>query len=163
MKKTLVALAVGISSMAFAQENEGHKKKNDPIFEAMSVADKERFKKASSEEKIKMFREMQIQMMLKKLNLSAEKQTPVKVLLEDYFAERDAVFKQFKNKESDENLTNEEALKRIKTGFDTAQKLLDVRKIYTDKFLKELSPQQVIRLHKMEKEMMSHFKKHRDK
>ena len=52
-----------------------------------------------------------------------------------------------------ENLSDEEATKRLNQSFDVGQQLLNNRRAYAEKFLKILSPQQVLTLFQTEGKM----------
>ena len=51
------------------------------------------------------------------------------------------------------NLSDEEATRRLNQSFDVGQQLLNNRRTYADKFLKILTPQQVLKLFQTEGKM----------
>ena len=75
----------------------------------------------------------------------------------------DDIMKKFKSDIEKDSLTEQEAIEHIRKGLDVAQKLLDMRKEYTDKFLKVLTPNQVLKMNRVEKDMMLHLKKYKNK
>ena len=76
---------------------------------------------------------------------------------------RDDIMRKFKPDIEKDSLTEQEAIENIRKGLDVAQELLDMRKKYTDKFLKVLTPNQVLKMNRVEKDMMLHLKKYKNK
>ena len=68
-----------------------------------------------------------------------------------------------KPEDTHKNLTDEEAFRKINLGFEVAQKVLDNRKFYSKKLLEHLSPQQVLKIYKIEKDIKNSFKHKHDK
>ena len=64
---------------------------------------------------------------------------------------------------SQENLSDAEAKKMLNQSFDLGQQLLNNRKVYADKFLKILTPQQVLKLFNQEGRMREKFMELRQK
>ena len=50
-------------------------------------------------------------------------------------------------------MTDEDAIKELNNSFDVGQQLLDNRKNYAQKFMKVISPQQVLRMYQTEGKM----------
>ena len=50
-------------------------------------------------------------------------------------------------------MTDEDAIKELNNSFDVGQQLLDNRKDYAQKFMKVISPQQVLRMYQTEGKM----------
>lgn len=167
ISKLLLVLALFLSGIFFAQEKDClHEKNKKEIkefhqkFDEINKKHQETFDKLSKEEKMKYFQKIKVDKILERLNLVEEKQKELKPLLDKYFEDTDGIMKAFnKLKKSSENLSNKEALEKLKESLDTAQKLLDNRKIYTEKFLEILTPQQVLEINNIEREMKDFFKK----
>ena len=176
MKKLFFIFAIGIGVLGFAQ------KKNSQDWHKKEILEKDRFSKdfdrminfekgkfekefknISSEERRNFFRKVQVQRMMTELNLPVEKQEKAEKLFEKYLEKRDDIMKKFKPDIEKDSLTEQEAIEHIRKGLDVAQKLLDMRKEYTDKFLKVLTPNQVLKMNRVEKDMMLHPKKYKNK
>ncbi len=84
-------------------------------------------------------------------------------VLGEYFTAKGDIIKNFKPEDTHKNLTDEEALRKINLGFEVAQKVLDNRKFYSKKLLEHLSPQQVLKIYKIEKGIKNSFKHKHDK
>ena len=172
MKKLFFIFAIGVGVLGFAQKKNSqdqHKKeilekdRFSKDFDRMINFEKGKFEKEfkniSSEERRNFFRKVQVQRMMTELNLPVEKQEKAEKLLE----KRDDIMKKFKSDIEKDSLTEQEAIEHIRKGLDVAQKLLDMRKEYTDKFLKVLTPNQVLKMNRVEKDMMLHPKKYKNK
>lgn len=104
--------------------------------------------------------ETKIKRILEELKISEPQKEEARKLFEQYFKEKKELLEPFKKgKKKLEELSNEEALERIKVNFDTAQKMLDFRKKYTDIFLQKYTPKEVIKIYQIEKNMMDFVKK----
>lgn len=174
MKKLIFILMMVLGVFGFSQKykecsQNGEKKEMLDREREVSFFS-ERYKKNSPEERKKFFRQMQTQSIIQVLKLSGEKQKELKKLLEEYFSKSDEIVKKFKvnfRKKKrgieEEILTNEEALVQLKSRLEIAQELLDMRKEYMDKFLQVLTPQQILRMNQLEKEMTEYFRKYEEK
>ena len=176
MKKLFFIFAIGVGVLGFAQKKNSqdqHKKeilekdRFSKDFDRMINFEKGKFEKEfkniSSEERRVFFRKVQVQRMMIELNLPIEKQEKAEKLFEKYLEKRDDIMKKFKPDIEKDSLTEQEAIEHIRKGLDVAQKLLDMRKEYTDKFLKVLTPNQVLKMNRVEKDMMLHLKKYKNK
>ncbi len=87
------------------------------------------------------------------LEIPAEKQDEFKTLFAEYQSNQKQIKEKFHSDKNFENLSNDEATNRLNQSFDVGQQLLNNRKSYADKFLKILTPQQVLKLFQNEGKM----------
>ena len=66
---------------------------------------------------------------------------------------QNSIKSRFKLSEDYENMSDEEAKRQLNESFDIGQQLLDNRKIYAQKFMKVLKPQQVLQMYQTEGKM----------
>ena len=92
-----------------------------------------------------------------------EKQEAFKILLKEYLESQKTIKNKFRADFSQENLSDAEAKKILNQSFDLGQQLLNNRKVYADKFLKILTPQQVLKLFNQEGRMREKFMERRQK
>ena len=156
MKKIFFLLAISFGMLVSAQKNNGkhHEDKKSYIHD---------FEKMTHEEKMAFIQQLNINKITKELELSGEKKEAVEKVLGEYFTAKGDIIKNFKPEDAHKNLTDEEALKKINLGFEVAQKVLDNRKFYSQKLLEHLSPQQVLKIYKIEKDIKNSFKHKHDK
>lgn len=121
---------------------------------------KEAMKEFGYRDPHKFLEETKIKRILEELKIPEKDREETRKLFEQYFQQKNDLIKQFKKeKKKVEELSNEEARERIRASFETAQKMLDMRKEYTEIFLKKFTPQEVIKIHQIEKNMMDFVKK----
>ena len=148
MKKIIFLFAISFGMLVSAQKHHGksHEKHHEK----------------HHEDKMAFIQQLSVNKIIKELGLSGEKKDTVEKLLSEYLkAQRE--IKAFKPMGAHENLTDEEALRKINLGFEVAQKVLDNRKFYSKKLLEHLSPQQVLKIYKIEKDIKDSFKHKHDK
>lgn len=97
-------------------------------------------------------------MLIKRLEIPAEKQQDFKNLYLEFQDSQKAINKKFKPSGPRTAPSDAEARKMLSQSFELGQQLLDNRKAYTERFLKILTPQQVLKLYKQEKEMKDNAK-----
>ena len=120
---------------------------------------KELIRNMTPEQRMQLMQQMRANKAIKELNIPQEKQEGFKALFNEYFESQRIIKDKFrKNFSKNDNISEVEARKRINQGFEVAQQLLDNRKAYTEKFLKILTPQQVLQLFHAEKRMQEKFK-----
>ncbi len=136
-----------------------------PDFKNMSQEQRREYiKNLSPEQRIKLMHEATTMMAIRNLQVPAEKQEAFKKLLFEYGQSQKAIKDKFKNNNvSESNLSDGEAKKLLDQSFDIGQQLLNNRKIYAEKFLKILTPQQVLKLFKQEGKMREKIMEKRDK
>ncbi|SDF80606.1 hypothetical protein [Epilithonimonas hungarica] len=87
------------------------------------------------------------------LEIPTDKQDEFKSLFAEYQSNQKQIKEKFNSDKNFGNLSNEEAINRLNQSFDVGQQLLNNRKTYADKFLKILTPQQVLKLFQNEGKM----------
>lgn len=157
MKKIVYAFfAFFLLTIIRAQENP------QPDFKKMTPEQRREYiKKLSPEQRRKLIDEAATVMAIRKLQIPVEKQAEFKVLFNEYSQSQKAIKDKFKSKASTENLSDEEARKMLDQSFELGQQLLNNRKVYTEKFLKILTPQQVLKLFTHEGRMRDKILEHR--
>lgn len=123
-----------------------------PNFKNMTPEQRQAYvKQLPPEQRKKIMEESLVNMVIRNLMISNEKQEPFKRLYKEYKDQQRVITSQFKQDFNTPPNNDQEAQKKLTQSFDLAQQLLDHRKMYTDKFLKILTPQQVLRLFSLEK------------
>lgn len=87
------------------------------------------------------------------LEIPADKQDEFKTLFAEYQSNQKQIKEKFHSDKNFEKLSDDEAINRLNQSFDVGQQLLNNRKTYADKFLKVLTPQQVLKLFQNEGKM----------
>ena len=159
MKKLTYLFALLLAfSFAKAQETP----KSD--FRTMSPEQRrELIRKMTPEQRHQLMEDAAVIMAIKKLQVPAEKQDAFKKLLIEYNQSQKNIKNKFKEDFSKENISDAEAKNLLTQSFQLGQELLDNRKIYADKFLKILTPQQVLKLFSHEGKMRENFMERREK
>ncbi|MCP2037231.1 MULTISPECIES: hypothetical protein [Chryseobacterium group] len=151
MKKILFILITVItgSQLSYAQEQKYDWKKMKP------EQRKEIIQKMSPQEKMSLLKQFRENMMVSELDVPQNDQTEFKTLYAEYQDKQNNIKSRFKPSEDYDNMSDEEATKQLNESFDVGQQLLDNRKIYAQKFLKVLKPQQVLQMYQTEGKMRS--------
>lgn len=87
---------------------------------------------------------------LDELDIPQESQAEFKEIFEQYTNSQKQIKDKFKGTVNIEKLSNDEAKQKLDDSFEVGKQLLDNRKTYADKFLKILTPQQVLKLFQTE-------------
>ena len=151
MKKILLLLIAVFSGsqLSFAQEQKYDWKNMKP------EQRKEVIQKMSPQEKMSLLKQFRENMMVSELDVPQTDQPEFKTLYAEYQEKQNSIKSRFKPSEDYENMSDEEATKQLNESFDVGQQLLDNRKIYAQKFLKVLKPQQVLQMYQTEGKMRS--------
>ena len=151
MKKILLLLIAVFtgSQLSFAQEQKYDWKNMKP------EQRKEVIQKMSPQEKMSLLKQFRENMMVSELEVAQNDQTEFKTLYAEYQDKQNNIKSRFKPSEDYDNMSDEEATKQLNESFDVGQQLLDNRKIYAQKFLKVLKPQQVLQMYQTEGKMRS--------
>lgn len=153
LNKIVLLSVMTFGVLATAQKTEKDLKKEEA---------KEMLKKMSPEERMKLFEKVKIERVIKELNIPAENQEEIRQLFKEYSESKRAIIGKFKPNDNTEQLSDKEARKKIAEDLEIMQKVLDNRKKYTDKFLKKLTPQQVLKVFKIEHKFKEEFdRKHK--
>jgi len=151
MKKILFLLITVISGsqISFAQEQKYDWKKMKP------EQRKEIIQKMSPQEKMSLLKQFRENMMVSELEVSQTDQPEFKTLYAEYQDKQNSIKSRFKPSEDYDNMSDEEARRQLNESFEIGQQLLDNRKIYAQKFMKVLKPQQVLQMYQTEGKMRS--------
>lgn len=151
MKKILLLLIAVFtgSQLSFAQEQKYDWKNMKP------EQRKEVIQKMSPQEKMSLLKQFRENMMVSELDVPQTDQQEFKTLYAEYQEKQNSIKSKFKPSEDYENMSDDEAKKQLNESFEIGQQLLDNRKIYAQKFMKVLKPQQVLQMYQTEGKMRS--------
>ena len=151
MKKILLLLIAVFtgSQLSFAQEQKYDWKNMKP------EQRKEVIQKMSPQEKMSLLKQFRENMMVSELDVPQTDQLEFKTLYAEYQEKQNSIKSRFKPSEDYENMSDDEAKRQLNESFDIGQQLLDNRKIYAQKFMKVLKPQQVLQMYQTEGKMRS--------
>ena len=151
MKKILLLLIAVFtgSQLSFAQEQKYDWKNMKP------EQRKEVIQKMSPQEKMSLLKQFRENMMVSELDVPQTDQPEFKTLYAEYQEKQNSIKSRFKPSEDYENMSDEEAKRQLNESFEVGQQLLDNRKIYAQKFMKVLKPQQVLQMYQTEGKMRS--------
>ena len=137
MKKTLLIVMVLLfaSNNSFAQEQ------------------KYDWKKMKPEQRKELIQNMSPDDRMTLLEVAADEQAEFKNLFAEYQEKQNEIKKKFKTSEDYDNMSDEEAKQRLNESFEIGQQLLDNRRIYSQKFMKVIKPQQVLQMYQTEGKM----------
>lgn len=107
----------------------------------------------STKERSLFLQKMKENIVIDDIDISADKQDEFKALYAEYQANQKQIKEKFLVENNIANLSDEEATRRLNQSFDVGQQLLHNRRTYADKFLKILTPQQVLKLFQTEGKM----------
>ena len=151
MKKILLLLIAVFtgSQLSFAQERKYDWKNMKP------EQRKEVIQKMSPQEKMSLLKQFRENMMVSELDVPQTDQLEFKTLYAEYQEKQNSIKSRFKLSEDYENMSDDEAKRQLNESFDIGQQLLDNRKIYAQKFMKVLKPQQVLQMYQTAGKMRS--------
>ena len=109
----------------------------------------------SPRERKTVLQEFRENMMVSSLAVPQNTQGDFKTLYSEYQEKQNSIKSKFKSGGDYENMSDEEAKKQLNESFEVGQQLLDNRKIYAEKFLKVIKPQQVLQMYHTEGKMRS--------
>ena len=107
----------------------------------------------STKERSIFLQKMKENIVIDDIDISADKQDEFKALYAEYQSNQKQIKEKFLVENNIANLSDEEATRRLNQSFDVGQQLLNNRRTYADKFLKILTPQQVLKLFQTEGKM----------
>jgi|GEM_PF-1238450 len=105
----------------------------------------------SNTEKVERLQRSKEDILIEKLGIGKDKEVAFKNLFKIYDDEMSAMIKDSRKGMDIENPSDKEIRDRIYARFNLYQKLLDHRKVYSDKFLEVLSPRQLEKMFEMER------------
>ena len=107
----------------------------------------------SPRERKTVLQEFRENMMVSSLAVPQNTQSDFKTLYSEYQEKQNSIKSKFKSGGDYENMSDEEAKKQLNESFEVGQQLIDNRKIYAEKFLKVIKPQQVLQMYHTEGKM----------
>lgn len=111
---------------------------------------RETVKNMSPKERNQLMQNIKENMAIEEIKVPEAVQEEFKMLLNDYMTRQKEIKEKFHTDKKIEKLSTEEASQKLNESFSIGQQLLDNRKIFAEKFLKILTPQQVLKLYQME-------------
>lgn len=149
MKKILFLLIALFFSLqnTFAQEQKYDWKTMKPDQRKQVI------QKMNPKQRMSLIQGFREDIMISELDVPQNTQDDFRSLYAEYQAKQNEIKSKFKLGHDYENMSDEEAKKQINESFEIGQKLLDNRKIYAEKFMKFISPQQVLQMYQTEGKM----------
>lgn len=114
---------------------------------------KEVIQKMKPDERMSLLKEFREKMVIDELAVPEDTQPEFKNLYSEYQEKQNEIKAKFKANEDYENMSDQEASTQLNQSFDVGQQLLDNRKNYAQRFMKVISPQQVLRMYQTEGKM----------
>ena len=114
---------------------------------------KEVIQNMKPEERVALLKEFREKMIISELAVPENTQPEFKNLYSEYQEKQNEIKAKFVPTQDCEKMTDEDAIKELNNSFDVGQQLLDNRKDYAQKFMKVISPQQVLRMYQTEGKM----------
>ena len=114
---------------------------------------KQIIQKMSPKERMSLLQEFRENMLVSTLDVPQNTQDDFKTLYAEYQDKQNQIKSKFKADHDYENMSDEEAKTQLDESFDIGQQLLDNRKLYADRFLKVIKPQQVLQMYQTEGKM----------
>lgn len=114
---------------------------------------KEVIQKMKPDERIALLKEFREKMIIAELEIPENDQPQFTSLYSEYQDTQNAIKAKFMLREDYEKMSDEEATDQLNRSFEVGQELLDNRKNYAQKFMKVISPQQVLRMYQTEGKM----------
>ena len=110
----------------------------------------EMMKNMSPRERSQFMQTVKQDIFLDELDVPKESQAEFKEIFEQYTNSQKQIKDKFKGTVNIEKLSNDDAKQKLDESFEVGKQLLENRKLYADKFLKILTPQQVLKLFQTE-------------
>jgi hypothetical protein len=114
---------------------------------------KQIIQKMSPKERMSLLQEFRENMLVSTLDVPQNTQDDFKTLYAEYQEKQNQIKSKFKADHDYENMSDEEAKNQLEESFEIGQQLLDNRKIYADRFLKVIKPQQLLQMYQTEGKM----------
>lgn len=148
MKKSLFLLAAMIfGTNGFAQELKYDWKSMKP------EQRKEVIRQMKPDDRMNLLRQFRENMMVSELEVPQSDQPQFKTLYAEYQEKQNSIKSKFRPNENYESMSDDEAKKQLNESFEVGQQLLDNRRVYAEKFMKVISPQQVLQMFQAEGRM----------
>ncbi len=145
------------SSSSLAPANSYQRQQNIPSSADWQNMDMNEKRQAVSNMSVKersaFLQNMKANIVVGDISVPADKQDSFKSLYTEYQNNQKQIKEKFHPDKNFDQLSDEDATARLNQSFDVGQQLLNNRKAYADKFLKILTPQQVLKLFQTEGKM----------
>ena len=122
---------------------------------------KKEFKGLSFEQKKEAIRKLREDNLVKEIRIDPSKEDAFRLVFRDYLKGAKAVKNQFKKQGSYDEMSEKEAREQLENSFVIGQQLLELRKKYTQEFLKILTSNQVLKVFHSEMKMRESIEKFR--
>lgn len=109
--------------------------------------------KMNPNERKALLKEFREKMIVSELGVSQNSQPEFLNLYTEYQNKQNEIKSKFSLNENYDTMSDEEATKQLNQSFEVGQQLLDNRKNYAQKFIKVISPQQVLKMYQTEGRM----------
>lgn len=148
MKKILIIFSLISASLVYTQDLETWKK--------MSTEQrKESMKKMTPAQRSQLMNQYKQNMMVDELKVPADKQTEFAALYREYEESQKKIKQGFKPQDNYDQMSDDEARAQLETSFEVGEKLLQNRRMYSEKFQRVVKPQQVLEMFQNEGAMRS--------
>lgn len=114
---------------------------------------KSTIQKMNPQQRSALLQQFREEMVVSEIAVPETDQEKFKNLYNEYQAKQNDIKSKFKGNDNYDNMSDEEARRRLQQSFDVGQQLLDNRKIYAEKFLNVIRPQQVLHMYQTEGKM----------
>ena len=114
---------------------------------------KQVIQKMSPKERMSLLQEFRENMLVSTLDVPQNTQEDFKTLYAEYQDKQNQIKSKFKADHDYENMSDEEAKIQLDQSFEIGQQLLDNRKVFADRFLKVIKPQQLLQMYQTEGKM----------
>lgn len=114
---------------------------------------KEAVKKMSPEERRELLKKFKEDFMISDLKIDEKNQEEFKKIYEEYQEEQRRIKSQFDPHFNPDDLSNEEAQRKLEESFAVGEKLLENRRKYAEKMKRIMTPQQLLKLYQNEGQM----------
>ncbi|WP_304344231.1 hypothetical protein [Chryseobacterium koreense] len=145
MKKiTILLIAIFAGQSVFAQEQKYDWKTMKPDQRKQII------QKMSPQERMSLLKQFRENMIVSQLDVPQSDQPEFKTLYAEYQDKQNEIKSKFNSNQEYDNMSDEEAKRQLNLSFEVGQQLLDNRKAYAQKFLKVISPQQLLQMYQTE-------------
>lgn len=116
---------------------------------------KEVIQNMKPQERLSLLKEFREKMIISELKVSPDAEAAFKNVYSEYQNTQNDIKSKFKSNEDYDNMSDDQATQQLNHSFDVGQELLDNRKNFVPKFMKVISPQQVLKMYQTEGKMRS--------
>lgn len=147
------------SYLTSAQQTNNYKQQLNPSqqkYDWKNMSGDERKKtinSMSSEERSELLNDFRENMMVSELEVPNEKQEQFRDLYTEYQERQKNIKSKFQPTKDYNSLTDEEAKAKLNQSFDVGQQLLNNRREYSEKFMRIIPPQKVLKMYDTEGKM----------